>query len=120
MKNTAFLIVLLISGILKAQDQKLKDLFTKKRVVIIMFDGFGSNYYKNAPMPFLKSVEKKGFYKEVNALMPTVTNTNNASICSGTFPEENGITGNSFLDENGKEEYMEDKELLMAPTIFEK
>ena len=112
MKIISLFLALIISGLLTAQDQKLKDLFQKKRVVIIMFDGFGRNYYKNAPMPFLKSIEKNGFYKEVDALMPTVTNANNASICSGTFPEENGITGNSFLDENGKEEYMESKELM--------
>ena len=86
----------------------------------MMFDGFGMSYYKNAPMPFVKSIEKNGFFKEVSALMPTVTNANNASICCGTFIDKNGITGNSFLDEHDEEEYMESKELLTAPTLFEK
>ncbi|MEO6302085.1 MAG: alkaline phosphatase family protein, partial [Bacteroidia bacterium] len=91
----------------------------KNRIVIIMFDGFGMNYYNNSEMPYLKSAIKKGFLKQVNALMPTVTNANNTSICTGTFPETNGITGNTFLDENGHEEYMEDKKLVLAPTIFQ-
>lgn len=93
---------------------------TPKRIIVIMFDGFGMSYYNSGAMPLLKTEVEKGFFKEVSALMPTVTNANNASICTGTFPEINGITGNSFLDENGKEEYMEHSRLLMAPTLFEK
>jgi phosphonoacetate hydrolase len=91
-----------------------------QRLIIVMFDGFGMSYYKNAPMPYLKQLAAKGFFKPVKALMPTVTNANNASICCGTFPEENGITGNSFLADNDQEEYMENSELLLSPTIFEK
>lgn len=93
---------------------------TPKRIIVIMFDGFGMSYYNSGAMPLLKKEIEKGFFKEVSALMPTVTNANNASICTGTFPEVNGITGNSFLDENGKEEYMEHSRLLLAPTLFEK
>lgn len=110
---------LLSMALAKGQDRQAKDLLSKQRLVIIMFDGFGMNYYHNAPMPFVKSIEQKGFFKEVNALMPTVTNLNNASICTGTFPDRNGITGNSFLDDKGQEEYMENKSLLMAPTLFQ-
>jgi phosphonoacetate hydrolase len=103
-----------------AQTKKIEETLKSKRLVIVMFDGFGSSYYKNAPMPFTKSIEQVGFYKEVKALMPTVTNANNASICCSNFPEQNGITGNSFLDKDDKEEYMEDSKLLLAPTMFQK
>lgn len=91
-----------------------------KRLIVIMFDGFGMSYYNKSQMPFLKEMISKGLFKEVSALMPTVTNANNAAICTGVFPEDNGITGNTFLDSTGKEEYMESKDLLFAPTIFEK
>ncbi|MDN3582963.1 alkaline phosphatase family protein [Mucilaginibacter flavus] len=92
-----------------------------KRVVIIMFDGFGMSYFKNAPMPYLKSmINSNGFFKQVSALMPTVTNANNTSICTSTFPEVNGISGNFFLNEQDQEEFMEDKHLVLAPTIFQK
>ena len=103
-----------------AQTKKIEETLKSKRLVIVMFDGFGSSYYKNAPMPFTKSIEQVGFYKEVKALMPTVTNANNASICCSNFPDQNGITGNSFLDKDDKEEYMEDSKLLLAPTMFQK
>ena len=53
--------------------------------------------------------------------MPAVTNTNNASICCGVWPETHGITGNSYFDErSGREAYMEDSSLLLAPTLFER
>ena len=52
--------------------------------------------------------------------MPSVTNTNNSSICCGCFPREHGITGNSYLDKTtDREEYMEAANLLLAPTLFE-
>jgi phosphonoacetate hydrolase len=91
-----------------------------KRVVVIMFDGFGMSYFNNAPMPYLKAMIQKGFFKQVSALMPTVTNANNTSICTSTFPEVNGISGNFFLNDKGQEEFMEDKHLVLAPTIFQK
>ena len=53
--------------------------------------------------------------------MPSVTNTNNATICCGVWPEKHGITGNSFFDpRTGREEYMETSDLLLAPTLFQR
>lgn len=113
-------LLILHAGFTVAQHQDLKELLARKRMVVVMFDGFGMSYWKDAPMPFLKGAAQQGFFKEVMAVMPTVTNTNNASILCGNFPEENGITGNSFLAANGEEEYMERKDLLLSPTLFEK
>ncbi len=53
--------------------------------------------------------------------MPSVTNVNNAAICTGELPEKTGITGNSFYDvARSSEEFMESDTLLLAPTIFER
>lgn len=122
MKHIIILLTsLFFNGInLFAQEVPIDNVLKNKRLVIVVIDGFGSSYYKNAPMPFLKSIEQVGFYKEVKALMPTVTNANNASICCSNFPDKNGITGNSFLDKDGKEEYMEESSLLLSQTIFQK
>jgi phosphonoacetate hydrolase len=63
----------------------------------------------------------KGLSKTVRAVMPTVTNVNNASICCGAWPDEHGITGNSFFDEAaGQPEYMESADYLRLPTLFER
>ncbi len=86
-----------------------------------MLDGFGMDYYRNSDMPTLNEMEKKGLFKVVSSLMPSVTNVNNASICTGELPDKHGITGNSFFNPtDSSEEFMEDSSLVMAPTIFER
>lgn len=86
-----------------------------------MFDGFGLDYLEQSDMPTLRNWQRGGLYKRVKAVMPAVTNANNASICCGCFPKEHGITGNSFFEaETGREEYMEDAGLLLTPTLFER
>lgn len=91
------------------------------KTIIIMMDGFGIEYYRNAKMPTLNYFEKKGIYKEVASLMPSVTNLNNVAICTGAFPSINGITGNSYFDTaSNKEEFMEDANLILVPTLFQK
>lgn len=116
-----FILFILLSAGLSSRGQNASAKFNGgKRVVIIMMDGFGMSYFNNAPMPWLKSMAAKNFVKQVNALMPTVTNANNASICTGTFPEVNGISGNFFLNNEGREQYMEDTSLVLAPTLFQK
>jgi len=92
-----------------------------QRTIIIMCDGFGLEYYDRSPMPTLKSWAVRGIHTRARAVMPSVTNTNNASICCGVWPAEHGVIGNSYFDPaSGTEEYMEDAKLLLAPTIFER
>ena len=61
-----------------------------------------------------------GFYHHANAVIPSVTNVNNVSIATGTFPETHGITTNYHVDRaTGKGEFIEDNRFLLAPTLFE-
>ena len=90
-----------------------------QRVVIVMIDGFGKDYLEASEMPDLKRLMARGFAKTVRGVMPSVTNANNASIACGVWPEEHGITGNSFFDEaKGTAEYMEDSAYLRSADAF--
>ncbi len=92
-----------------------------QRVVIVMIDGFGKDYLEASEMPNLKRLMARGFAKTVRGVMPSVTNVNNASIACGVWPEEHGITGNSFFDEaKGSAEYMENSAYLRSSTVFER
>ena len=92
-----------------------------RRNVVVLLDGFGHDYMDRSEMPTLKRWARDGVFRKVRGLMPSVTNANNASICCGVPPSAHGITGNSFLDERtGREEFMEDPGLLLAPTRFER
>jgi phosphonoacetate hydrolase len=92
-----------------------------QRAVVIMCDGFGLEYLEASDMPALARWRKQGLFRRGRATMPSVTNTNNASICCGVWPDQHGITGNSYFDErSGREEYMETADLLLAPTLFQR
>jgi phosphonoacetate hydrolase len=86
-----------------------------------MMDGFGLPYYEASPMPTLKRWAQEGIFARVRGQMPSVTNTNNASICCGVAAAVHGITGNSYFNrKTGQEDFMEDARLLLAPTLFQK
>ncbi len=92
-----------------------------QRIVVVMCDGFGLEYLEQSPMPELERWRNAGLFRRVQDTMPSVTNTNNASICCGVWPDRHGITGNSYFDQRtGREEYMETADLLLAPTLFQR
>ncbi len=92
-----------------------------QRLVVFMIDGFGVEYLDNSTMPTLARWRERGIFRRVQDTMPSVTNTNTTSICTGVWPEQHGITGNSYLDERtGREEYMESADLVLAPTLFQR
>ena len=122
MKNklllSAFCAIIFSAGYTHLNAQKI---YAQQRIIIIMMDGFGEKYYRNAAMPFLNEMEQKGIYKIVPSLMPAVTNVNNMSIATGSTPDQNGITGNVFFnEEKQQEEYIEDPSLLLMPSLFQK
>ena len=92
-----------------------------QRAIVVMCDGFGMEYLEQSRMPILSKWREQGLFSHGQATMPSVTNTNNASICCGVWPDQHGITGNSYFDERtGTEEYMETADLLLAPTLFQR
>jgi phosphonoacetate hydrolase len=96
-------------------------LIGKQRVVIGMIDGFGMDYLEASAMPMLRFMAEHGFFKRVNAVFPTVTNANNASICCAAWPKEHGITGNSYFnEETGEADYMESADFIRVPTIIQR
>src|SRR5262245_24055081 len=93
---------------------------TPQRVCVVLFDGFGTDYYEQTPMPTLKKWAKDGFHKPIRAVMPTVTNTQAAGLCCGVHADEHGITGNSYWDADADQErFMSDPNLLTAATLFQ-
>ena len=79
------------------------------------------DYFEASTLPSLRSMGEQGLFKRVNAVFPTVTNTNNASICCGAWPKEHGITGNSYFNEQtGEADYMESADFIRIPTIIQR
>jgi phosphonoacetate hydrolase len=92
-----------------------------QRCCVVLFDGFGVDYYEKSTMPTLKRWERAGFYKPIRGVMPAVTNTNLAGINCGVHADQQGITGNSYWDADADQElFMSDGNLLTAATMFQR
>lgn len=94
---------------------------TKRRILIVMMDGFDPAYLQASDMPNTKQMIAAGFHKTVKGVMPSVTNVNNTGICCGGPPLQHGITANSYFDlATRREEYMDKAAMVLAPTVFER
>jgi phosphonoacetate hydrolase len=92
-----------------------------QRVIVAMIDGLDPAYLAGGAMPNLTGLGEAGLAATVEAVLPTVTNANNASICCAAWPAEHGITGNSYFDPaTGEADYMESAAYLTAPTLLER
>src|SRR5262245_49874256 len=104
-----------------AQARSPKATRSTQRVCVVLFDGFGTDYYELSTMATLKKWAKDGFYKRIQAVMPTVTNTNMAGVCCGVHADEHGVTANSYWDaDSDQERFMSDGNLLTAATLFQR
>jgi phosphonoacetate hydrolase len=91
----------------------------RQRVVVAMIDGLDPAYVTDETMPVFARLAAEGTSRVVQAVMPTVTNVNNAGISCAAWPAEHGITGNYFYDRaSGEQGYMEDSRFLLLPTLM--
>jgi len=89
-------------------------------VVVVCLDGINWDYVKEGNTPFLDSLARNGTMETCLTMVPTVTNVNNASIITCSFPEVHGITTNWFYDpETGLEVYMDSSRFMMCETYLE-
>ena len=93
--------------------------------VLIMIDGLDPEYLESCPAPNLEQLSRDGFRVEAKAIMPTVTNVNNVSLVTASYPEEHGITSNYLLNRGlGQQEfsevYMESCEFIQKETMFQR
>lgn len=87
--------------------------------IIICLDGCGPEYIARSETPNLDALAREGYSTIGQAIVPTVTNVNNATIVTARFPEIHGITSNYYYDHlRGQEVYMESPEVVLTDTIF--
>jgi phosphonoacetate hydrolase len=90
-------------------------------IIVVLIDGFDPEYLGACPVPNLAAMAQRGFRVEGRGMTPSVTNVNNVSLVTGSYPEQHGITSNYLLDrQRGEEFYMESGEYLRAETMFQR
>ncbi len=88
--------------------------------MVVVLDGISWGYLEAASTPFLDGLMRAGTAETCRAMVPTVTNVNNASIITGVFPETHGISANSYYDPaKGVEVFMDSSAFLNHPTWLE-
>ncbi len=93
----------------------------RPKIVVALFDGFGPDYLEQSDMPAIRKIAASGGVKTGKGMIPSVTNVNNASLATGTFPDQHGITTNFYYDPaTGAAAEMKSPEFLLRPTILEK
>jgi phosphonoacetate hydrolase len=91
----------------------------RQRVIVAMIDGLDPAYVSPQTMPVFAQLARDGTSCQVSAVMPTVTNVNNAGISCAAWPEEHGVTGNYYYDrDHGEQGYMEESRFLLRPTLM--
>src|SRR5262249_29066390 len=91
--------------------------------VVICLDGCDPQYIDrgiaDGILPTIAAMRNSGFYAIADAVIPSFTNPNNASIVTGVLPVEHGISGNYYLDRaTGEERMITDGNLLRCGTIL--
>lgn len=86
---------------------------------MVCLDGTPWDYINVSNMPNLKSSSMK--MCSCDAMVPTVTNLNNASILTGEFPKTHGIVGNYYYDRKaGIERQTNTHSNLKCKTLLER
>ena len=92
-----------------------------KTTVIICVDGFDPEYLETCDAPNLTELGKKGFFTTGQCMMPSVTNVNNVSLVTASYPETHGICSNFWLAPGSEEGiYVESGEYILAETMFQR
>lgn len=92
-----------------------------RTTVVICIDGLDPDYLDTWETPNLRELGRKGFLKTGRCMMPSVTNVNNVSLVTASYPEVHGISSNyRLVRETGQEIYMESGEYILAETMFQR
>ena len=92
-----------------------------KTTVVLCIDGFDPEYLQACEVPNIRALGDKGFLKIGRCMMPTVTNVNNVSLVTASYPEVHGINSNYWwIRETGAGRYMESGEFILAETMFQR
>lgn len=85
--------------------------------VIVCCDGLDPEYLAETETPGWRTIADEGRSGVCEGVVPSVTNVNNVSIVTGSYPGVHGITANTYYDpERDERVYMEDPSFIRCPT----
>jgi phosphonoacetate hydrolase len=92
-----------------------------RKILILLIDGGDPQYFAHAAVPNFRRIGASGFWVTGRCVIPSVTNVNNASVMTASFPCDHGVTGNFWYNPaTGDGTYMESAEFLARETLFQR
>ena len=92
-----------------------------RTTVIICIDGLDPRYLEACETPNLRRLSGLGFLTTGRCMMPSVTNVNNVSLLTASYPEAHGICSNYLWDRTtGQGAYLESGEYVQSETLFQR
>ena len=89
--------------------------------VVACLDGFDPDYLEATETPGWDRIADEGSAGTCEGLVPSLTNVNNVGIVTAAFPEENGLTGNTYYDpERDEQAFMNDPSHLRCATVLQR
>ncbi|MFB6122514.1 MAG: alkaline phosphatase family protein [Haloferacaceae archaeon] len=89
--------------------------------IVVCLDGMDPAYLDAVETPAWDAIAAEGSSGTCRSVVPSLTNVNNVSIVTGAFPEQHGITGNTYFDrEAGERVYMEEPSYLRCETRLQR
>ena len=90
-------------------------------LIVACLDGLDPGYLDAIDTPEWEAIANEGTSGTCDGLVPSLTNVNNVSIVTSTFPETNGITGNTYYDHESDEKVqMKSSDYLRCETLLER
>ena len=84
-------------------------------VVVVVMDGCPADTIRLLPETSFLRAAMRG---EMTTVFPSSTAAGHAAIFTGTYPEENGITGKGYLGDDGSVAGFDSPDLFERPTLF--
>lgn len=87
-------------------------------VVVLSLDGFRHDYQTMAETPALDAMDREGLSGRFRPCFPSLTFPNHYSMTTGLHPNNHGLVGNQFWDEQGREYRLGNRKAVEDPTFY--
>jgi phosphonoacetate hydrolase len=89
--------------------------------VVICIDGLDPQYLEACETPNLRALGDRGFLNSGECMMPSVTNVNNVSLVTASYPEDHGVCSNYWWDrDRNSGAYVESPDHILRETFFQR
>lgn len=87
-------------------------------VVVLSLDGFRADYQSKAHTPNIDKMDREGLSGSFRPCYPSLTFPNHYSMATGLHPNNHGLVGNQFWDEQGRMYKLGDRKSVEDPTFY--